>query len=118
MTHVVAQTIFRQLGGRRFRLTTGARDLVGSANALSFQLPPGSRDGINGVRIVYERDLYTVEFWRMGERFADRVLIHKAEEIGAEDLGRIFGDATGLEMPLPASFLLEPSDDSGGWPAP
>jgi hypothetical protein len=98
--HPVAHTIFKQLGGRRFCMMTGATDLTGSPNALSFTLLRPARDGINGVRIVHEQDLYAIEFWRLADRFDDRVLVHQCEGIGVEDLGRVFTEATGLETEL------------------
>ena len=36
----VAKTILRQLGGRSFIFMTGARNLIASADSLSFRIPP------------------------------------------------------------------------------
>ena len=77
---------------------TGATDITGSSDALSFRLPRAGRNGINGVRIACERDLYTIEFWRLTRRFDERVLVEKSEDIGVEDLCRVFAETTGLEI--------------------
>lgn len=96
----VAETILNHLGGRRFCLTSGATDFTGSADALSFRLPRPAQNGINGVRIACERDLYTIEFWRLAERFDNRVLVQKSEDIGVDDLCRVFAETTGVEVDL------------------
>jgi hypothetical protein len=60
----VANTILTQLGGRRFLTMTGAKHLVGSADALSMQLPNAICNGkkCTGVRIVLApSDTYSVE---------------------------------------------------------
>jgi hypothetical protein len=114
MTHPVAETILQQLGGhRRFYLMTGASNFTGSANALSFQLPR-CRDGINGLRIVLERDLYTLEFLRL--RSSDRVVVKSVEQVGEDDLCRVFTKTTGLHTDLGAGASVECTDDAG--PAP
>lgn len=41
----VANTILHQLGGRRFIAFTGARDLLGDTNSLTFKLPKRPRTG-------------------------------------------------------------------------
>jgi hypothetical protein len=112
----VAETIFKQLGGRRFSVTTGATDFTGSPVALSFRLPGGCPKGINGVRIAYDQDLYAIEFWRLAERFDDRVLVQKSEDIGADDLCRIFTEATGLETDLGDTPSIAAHEDGGPLP--
>jgi hypothetical protein len=65
----VATTILAQLGGRRFVMMTGARQLVAAENFLQFRLPKRGIDGSNRWRITLTpMDTYTVEtFWvRMG----------------------------------------------------
>lgn len=95
----VANTILDQLGGRRFIAMTGARNLLGSANSLSFKLPSGfALHGINYVKITLnESDLYDVEFGtirgRNYKKSSDYVLY-------AEDLQRIFREETGLDTHL------------------
>ncbi len=62
MAHPVADTILDQLGGRRFLAMTGARNLTGSANALSMQIP-GNPKRVGYVRITIDAsDTYTMKF--------------------------------------------------------
>lgn len=96
----VAQTILAQLGGRRFVLMTGAKNLLGAASSLSFRLPANfASDGINYVRVTLNGlDTYDVEFLRLhGVKSAV-----KAYEAGiyAEDLRRVFTRVTGLDTSL------------------
>jgi len=58
----VAKTILQQLGGRRFLLMTGARNIVGTSNSLTFRLPRNGTDGSNVWIITLDpSDTYHVE---------------------------------------------------------
>lgn len=98
----VPETILAQLGGNRFIAMTGAKQFVGSADALSFQIPRNSRK-ITGVRVKLDRnDAYTVEFYRKAPR--DPVLkisigvelATARENVYAENLRDVFTTETGL----------------------
>lgn len=94
----IANTILAQLGGRRFIAMTGAREFVAIYSGLRFRLPR-ARGGINLVRIVLEpSDAYAIEFH--ASRSTDSKLAHRDAGIYAEDLRRVFTDATGLETSL------------------
>lgn len=98
----VAQTIYEQLGGRRFAAMTGARDFVSDGNTLRFRLPARfARRGITRVRIDYHpgQDLYEIQFARIRGLYTLDV-IERAAGVYAEDLQRIFTDATGLDTHL------------------
>ena len=61
----VATTILQQLGGNRFKAMTGAKNLAGGVNYLSFRLPK-AKDGINYIKIALDAsDTYTLEFGRV-----------------------------------------------------
>lgn len=98
----VANTILRQLGGRRFSVITGAKNFVGSADSLSFSLPgnPGYvKDGINCVRITLDpSDTYTVVF---AKRRGSKLTV-VAELTGVYDdmLQDVFSSRTGLATSL------------------
>jgi len=111
MTHPVAETILEQLGGQRFCVMTGASNFIGSPDALSFRLPR-CRDGINGVRIVWEQDLYTLEFVRL--RSHERLIVKAVERVGADDLCRVFTETTGLHTNLGAGASVELGPDDDG----
>lgn len=94
----VANTILQQLGGRRFRAMTGAKDFVSSDDALSFTLPRGmAKDGINRVKVTLTpADLYHVEFYRYAPR--KRTLEARGEfsNVFCDQLRTVFEDRTGL----------------------
>ena len=59
---VVATEIYKQLGGSKFVAMTGAKNLVGSPDGLSFRLPGGNFSKYNFVRITLSgSDLYDIE---------------------------------------------------------
>lgn len=92
----VANTILEQLGGRRFAAMVGAKNFVGSADALSFRLPSNfAKDGINAVRVTLTpADLYNVEFSRV--RGTKITSVAKDEGVYCDELQAIFLAATGL----------------------
>lgn len=102
MSNEVAKTILTQLGGNRFAAMTGAKNFVGSPDALSFTLPGGGgfcRDGINVVRVVLTpADLYDVEFSR--RRGSTVKTVKKVEAIFFDQLRLTFEQATGLRTSL------------------
>lgn len=96
----VAQTILQQLGGGKFRVMTGAKDFIGSDNALSFSLPSNfARGGINRVRIVLDTDdTYIMGFHKVrGTKVTDM-----ARETGLyfDMLQSTFTQHTGLDTHL------------------
>lgn len=96
----VSRTILDQLGGRRFLAMTGAKDLLGSSDALMFRLPSGfAKDGINMVKIsLRQTDTYTVEALRLG--LPESKIIERMDFVYVEDLQRIFTKLTGLDTHL------------------
>ena len=57
-----AQTLFKQLGGNKFRAMTGAKNFLKGGNFLQFDIPK-AKDGINRVKITLNsKDLYDMEF--------------------------------------------------------
>lgn len=103
MTETVAQMILEQLGGSKFSLMTGAKNFLGSANALSFSLPGGGgycKDGINRVNIeLTPADDYTVTFYRF-RRGTELVVVSKHETVYCDQLKDVFETATGLYTTL------------------
>lgn len=102
MENAVATTILEQMGGNRFVVMTGARNMLASDNALSFRLPGGggfTRGGINFVRVTLEPDdTYTMEFGRVyGTKYTK---INEYRDVYNADLRRVFTSETGLETHL------------------
>lgn len=98
----VAKTILEQLGGRKFIVMTGAKNLIGAGGNLSFRLPGAGgfcKDGINHVVIMLTAsDDYTVIFSRIrGSKVTE---ISKHEGIYFDQLQEIFSATTGLATSL------------------
>ena len=98
----VAETILAQLGGRRFIVMTGAKNLMSHTadNALSFRIPGTmTKDRINYVKITLTPDdLYTMEFGKI--RGTTYRVIETVEGVYCDMLRDIFTDKTGLETSL------------------
>ena len=98
-----ANAILEQLGGRRFLVMTGAKDLMGGADSLQFKLPARfAKDGINAVRVVLAADdTYSVSLFRVGRAPTFAVTtVKQLDLVYGEDLRRIFTEATGLDTSL------------------
>ncbi len=95
----IANTIIGQLGGRRFKVMTGARDFLALDSGVSFRLPAFPGVQCNAVRVVLEAsDTYTVEFLRVWGRSVKSLSVHS--DIYAEDLSGLFERETGLRVSL------------------
>lgn len=95
-TLTVANEILAQLGGNRFLAMTGARNLTGSADTLSFKLPTR---GINYVSIKLEAtDVYTVTFGKLRGTNYSVACVHSG--IYADMLQGLFTRVTGVATHL------------------
>lgn len=98
----VANTILAQLGGRRFKVMTGASSFCGSENSLSFRIPQvhNARTGksIAGVRIeLTPADVYRMVFiGKTGPNFGDIGEVDVREDIYCDQLQEVFTRVTGL----------------------
>ena len=99
---LAAQIILTHLGGRRFVMMTGAKQLLGDATSLTFSLPRTPhyvKQGINKVRITLtQMDTYTMECFKLTKKGCERITY--SEDLFAEDLQPYFTRATGLETHL------------------
>lgn len=98
MTHnrMITETILQQLGGGRFVVMTGAKNLAEVDRGLGFMLPGNlTRDGINAVKIVLDpSDTYTVKFMKMTR--TKLTVIKEVSDVYCDMLQDVFEDATGL----------------------
>lgn len=96
----VSIEIFRQLGGNKFRVMTGAKNFLYSANSLSFKLPANfAKDGINYVKVTLNNsDLYDVVFGKT--RGLNYKELAKSENLYADMLQADFTNTTGLDTSL------------------
>lgn len=97
MTNQVATTILQQLGGNKFIAMTGAKNFLGSKDALSFRIP--TRKGPNALRITLApSDTYEVKAFRIRGTRCDVIDIR--DDIYAENLREVFERMTGLRTSL------------------
>jgi hypothetical protein len=95
----IANTILSQLGGHRFIAMTGAKNLLGGDNNLSFKI------GRNACKVTHVRitltpaDLYDVEFFAIRGTHARKTLA-TVEGIYADQLAEVFIDHTGMAVAL------------------
>ena len=108
MSKEIAATILEQLGGRRFLLMTGAKNLVDEGQSLTMGLP--SR--MTSMHVTHYRitlapsDTYTCQALKNPRRGStDPVrIVCEDQDVHAEDLQRMFTRHTGLDTVLP-SFM-------------
>ena len=101
-TMQVARTILEQLGGNKFVVMTGARNLVGSENSLSMRIGRNSTR-INALRITLDAsDTYTMTFSRVRRTKAglSNDTIKELSGVYCDQLRTIFTDTTGLYTSL------------------
>jgi len=97
----VANTILSQLGGRRFLVMTGAKNLVGSENSLSFRINSVNYDGkrVNVLRVTLDpSDTYTVtaSYLRAGKL----TTVAERSDVYCDSLQETFTRLTGLHTSL------------------
>jgi hypothetical protein len=93
MTLQVANTILAQLGGNKFLAMTGAKNLVGSDDTLSFRIP--ASNGINHVSVTLDcNDTYRVTFGKFAK--LELRIVHTQGDVYADQLQTLFTDQTGL----------------------
>ena len=98
MTLAVANTILSQLGGNKFLAMTGASNLVGREDGLSFKV------GRNDAKVTHVRvtltpaDEYTLEF--INVRGTKIKPLATVEHVYADNLSQVFETKTGLRVSL------------------
>ena len=92
-----AKTILNQLGGNKFVVMTGAKNLVDHGNGLSFKLPSNfATAGINYVKVTLDpTDTYSVEFGKL--RGLTYKVLETLQDVYADMLQTIFTSKTGLD---------------------
>lgn len=76
----IASTILQQLGGNRFLLTTGAKQLVAIKNGIRFRIGRNSSKA-NMVRIVLKADdTYKMEFIKIGNMTNRYAILQKSKD--------------------------------------
>ena len=93
---MIAKTILQQLGGSKFLVMTGAKNLLDHGNALSMRISGNmTRNRINYVKITLDpSDTYTVEFGKV--RGTKYTVVDSVDDVYCDKLREIFESKTGL----------------------
>ena len=69
---IVAETILKTLGGNKFRMMTGAKNLAGDENSLSMRIGRNSSNS-NYLKITLNSmDLYDMKFCKLTRKFEEK----------------------------------------------
>jgi hypothetical protein len=95
----VATTILQQLGGKRFILMTGAKNVGGGSDYLSFTLPKNSKK-ISHVLVKYNKgsDTYSMKF--MNVRGVNVKNVATYDDVYCDMLQELFTKETGFYTTL------------------
>ena len=113
----VGKTIYQQLGGNRFRMMTGAKEMYwdGDTNSLQMKLGRNSLGANYLVITLNNRDLYDMRFEsrRWNRKTYDLNVKVKAEynDLYADQLQSVFTEATGLYTRMAESFSQWSQDE-------
>ena len=91
----IAQTILAQLGGNKFIVMTGAKNLVGATgHILSFKIGRNAAK-VSHVRISLEaNDTYTMKFFNVRKTTVKEISVR--EMVYADQLCSVFESVTGM----------------------
>lgn len=96
MNKLVSETIYNQLGGSKFLMMTGAKNLTSQGNNLSFRLPKALKNKINMVKIeLTNDDTYSVSFYKFQPTKFVFETINKLDGIQVSGLKQVFENHTG-----------------------
>lgn len=96
---LVSNTILRQLGGQRFLVMTGARDLVYDTRSLTMRLPKTRRADKKAPKWITIR-LTDADVYELTAIGADCQPIETRDDIFAQQLCQTFEAMTGLAVSL------------------
>lgn len=108
----VAAIILQQLGDKKFKAMTGAKNFIAGQNSLTFSIPGSlAKNRINKVTVTYDEstDTYTLEFFRIRMSKKNLILknngmieklIEKRDLICSDILQESFTSITGLDTHL------------------
>ena len=98
MNTELANTIYQQLGGSRFKVMTGANSFSASDDGITFRIPR-NRAKAKAVRITLTpADLYRMELFAVRNFEVQKVA--ERDDIFCDELELAFGEMTGLATSL------------------
>lgn len=93
---MIAETIIQQMGGfNRLRAMIGARDYIGLDSGVKFRFSGNRKMNVAQI-ILNGLDLYDLTIYKIVA--PDVETVYAASNLYAEDLGRVFTEATGLDL--------------------
>jgi len=96
---IVAETILKQLGGNKFRMMTGAKNLGGTENSLSMRIGRNSSNS-NYLKITLNSmDTYDVKFSKLTRKFEEKS-ITEYNGVYNDSLVEVFERHTGMYTKL------------------
>ena len=95
----VAKTILEQLGGNKFCMMTGAKNLAGDENSLSMRIGRNSSNS-NYLKITLNSmDLYDMEFAKVS-RMGEKKSVTEYSDVYNDMLTDVFTEHTGMYTKL------------------
>ena len=95
----VAETILKQLGGNKFCMMTGAKNLGGTENSLSMRIGRNSSNS-NYLKITLNMmDLYDVKFSKLTRKFEEKS-VTEYNDVFCDSLVEVFERHTGMYTKL------------------
>lgn len=96
----IAETILEQLGGHKFIVMTGAKNMMYAEAGLHFKIGTGAVNKATHCHIDLDvlADTYTVKFFRV--RGTNVATLLERDNVYADSLGEIFTHHTGFALSL------------------
>ena len=96
---IVAETILKTLGGNKFRMMTGAKNLAGDENSLSMRIGRNSSNS-NYLKITLNSmDLYDMKFCKLTRKFEEKS-VTEYSDVYNDMLTEVFENHTGMYTKL------------------
>ena len=96
---IVAETILKTLGGNKFRMMTGAKNLAGDENSLSMRIGRNSSNS-NYLKITLNSmDLYDMKFCKLTRKFEEKS-VTEYSDVYNDMLTDVFEKHTGMYTKL------------------
>ena len=96
---IVAETILKTLGGNKFRMMTGAKNLAGDENSLSMRIGRDSSNS-NYLKITLNSmDLYDMKFCKLTRKFEEKSVTEYCD-VYNDMLTDVFTEHTGMYTKL------------------
>ena len=96
---ILAETILKTLGGNKFRMMTGAKNLAGDENSLSMRIGRNSSNS-NYLKITLNSmDLYDMKFCKLTRKFEEKS-VTEYSDVYNDMLTDVFEKHTGMYTKL------------------